>query len=116
MSPCFARVSRLIDSITHRQIGALQAFATGDVNNVGIGSWDRDRSDRLRRLAVEDRVPGASVVIRSPNAAIGCADIKDARLARNTGYRARPAAAEWPDHAPMHFLIEIFRVLLRARC
>jgi hypothetical protein len=73
MSPGLAGVGGFVDSVADRKIGAMQAFAAGDINDVGIGRSDGDGANRLRGLVVEDGRPGAAVVVRLPYAAVDLA-------------------------------------------
>ena len=100
--PGGAGVGGLVDSVADRQIGTMQSFATADVDDVRIRGRDRDRADRAGRLLIEDRLPGAAVVVGLPHSAIHRADVEDIRLAGNAGDRARASAAKWADVAPMH--------------
>ena len=70
MRPGFAGVGRLINAIADGEIGAMQSLAAAYINDVGVGGGHGDGADRLRRLGIEDRVPGAAVVVRFPDAAI----------------------------------------------
>src|SRR5580704_15281674 len=90
----------------------MQPFTARDVNNVVIRRSDGDGADRLTGLLVEDRRPGAAIVVRLPHAAIHRADIEKIRLVRYAGDRPRPASPKRPNHAPAHFLIHALRILL----
>ena len=72
---------------------------------LGSEGAHRDGADRLRRLVVEDRIPGAAVVVRLPDAAVDLPHVEDIGLAGHAGGGARPAAAERADHAPAHLLV-----------
>jgi hypothetical protein len=54
--PGLSRVGRLVDAVTRREIGTLEPFTASDVNDVRIRWREGDRSDRSRRLVVEDGV------------------------------------------------------------
>src|SRR3984885_368132 len=82
----------------------MQPFARGDVNDPRIRRRYRDGTDRLRGLRIEDRYPGAPIVIGFPHAAIDRTRQKRARLARHAGDRTRSATPEWTDQAPFHVL------------
>src|SRR5580692_2785315 len=90
----------------------MQPFAARDVNNIVIRRSNGDGPDRLTGLLVEDRRPGAAIVVRFPHPAIYRADVEKIRLVRYAGDRPRPAASKRPDHAPMHLLIHALRILL----
>src|SRR5690349_11170271 len=102
MRPRLSRVGRLVDSVAHGEIGARESFAGADVQHVGVGRGDRERSNRSGRLIVENRLPGATGIGRLPDAAVADAYIEGVRLAWMPDSRLRPAAAEWPDRAPLH--------------
>src|SRR3954469_6526992 len=108
MRPCFARVGRLVDSIAHRKIRAMQSFAAGDVDDVWIRRGYRNCADRLRGLMVEDWIPGAPVIVRLPHSAVHLSDIENIRLAGNSGGGARASPAEGANHAPVQFLVSVF--------
>src|SRR5579863_7093614 len=90
----------------------MQPLTARHVNNVVIRRSDGDGADRLTGLLVEDRRPGAAVVVRPPHPAIYRADIEKIRLARYASDRPRPSAPKRPNHAPAHFLIHALRILL----
>src|SRR6202041_3530308 len=52
--PTLASVRRPVYSIADRQIGTVQSFAAGHINNVGIRGSYRNRADRLCRLLIKD--------------------------------------------------------------
>src|SRR6202043_3403765 len=63
MRPGFAGVGGFINAVADGEIGTRETFAAGNVNDVGIRRGNRDCPDRLRRLRIEDRPPGAAVII-----------------------------------------------------
>ena len=91
----------------------MQAFAAGDINDVGIRRCYGDGANRLRRFVIEDGRPGAAVVIRLPYAAVDLAYVEDIGLARDASCGAGAASAKRADHAPMEILISILGNLLR---
>src|ERR1700757_755667 len=109
MRPSLAGVGGFVNAITDGKIGTREAFAACDINDIRVRRGDRDCTDRLRGLRIEDRQPSAAVVGGFPNAAIDGADIENVRLARDAGQSARAATAKWPDHAPAQLLIRGFR-------
>src|SRR5205085_11436663 len=113
MLPRPARVGRFVNPITDRKVGALQAFAAADVDDFRVRWRDGNRPDRAGRLIVEDRLPGAPIVVRAPDAAVVDADIKDVRLARHADRADRAPAAMWADAAPLHALIKLLIERLR---
>ena len=89
--PGAAGVGRSVDAVAHREVGALQPLAAADVDDVRIRRRHRDRADRLRRLVVEDGLPGAPVVVGPPDAAVADADVEDIRM--RPARRPGPACA-----------------------
>src|ERR1039458_9918581 len=114
MRPGFSSVSRFVDSIAHGEIGTVQAFAAGYINDVGVRRRYRDGANRLRGFVVEDRSPDAAVVVRLPTAAVDLRHVEAIRLAGNASGGAGAATAKRADHAPVQFLICILGNLLRA--
>ena len=106
--PGLAGVGGLVDAVADGEVGALQAFAAADVDDVRVRRRDRERADRAGRLVVEDRLPGAAVVGRSSRRR-RCTR----RCRRRSAGRRRPAAdlvrppRNGPDGAPAHFLKEL---------
>src|ERR1700730_9312990 len=112
MGPGFSGVSRFVDSIANREVGAMQAFTAGDINDVGIRRSNGDGSDRLGGFVVEDRAPGAAVVVRLPHAAVDLANVENIRLIGNASGGTGAAPAKGTDHAPMEILICVLGNLL----
>src|ERR1700678_560163 len=113
MSPGFARIGGFVDSVADGEIGPVQPFAASNINNVGIGSGYRDGPNGLRRLVIENRIPGAAVIVRLPDSAVDLADVKNVRLGGHAGGSAGTASAKGADHAPVEILISILGNLLR---
>src|SRR5712671_7508713 len=105
MRPGFSGIGGFVDSVAYREIGAMQAFAAGHVNDVWIRGSDGDGADRLRGLMIEDRSPGAAVVVGLPDSAVDLAHVENIRLARNAGGGAGAATTKWSYHPPMQILI-----------
>src|SRR5580658_2933129 len=112
VSPGFSRVRGFVDSVSDREVGAMQAFTAGHVNGIGIGRSYGDGANRLGRLVVEDRRPSAAVVIGLPDSAVDLAHIENIWLAGDAGGGSGAASAKRADHAPMQILISIFWNLL----
>ena len=89
----------------------MQAFAAAHINDVWIGTSNRNGADGLRGLIVENGSPSAAVVIGLPYAAVHGAHIENIRLSGDAGCGARPAAAKRTDHSPVQFLVNILRNL-----
>ncbi len=103
MRPGRTGIDGLVDTVADGEIGTMQPFPAADVDDVGIGRCNDDCADGAGRLMIEDRIPGAPVVVGLPHPAVYRADVEDIRLARNAGEGARAAAAKRPDVAPVHF-------------
>src|ERR1700757_4422092 len=103
MRPGFARVRRFVDTVSDRQIGAVQSLATADVDDVRLRGRDRDGANRARRLIIKDGIPGTPEVGRLPYAAVHGSDVEDVRLAGNAGDGARATSAKRADVAPAEF-------------
>src|SRR4051812_43283772 len=101
MLPGFPRVRRLVNPIAHRQIGPMQSFAARYIDDLAVRRSHGDRADRLCRLAIEYRLPGAAVVVGLPPPAIHLAHVEDIRLAPSPSRRARAPAAKRPHQPPM---------------
>ncbi len=91
----------------------MQAFTAGHINDVGIRLRYCYGANRLGRFVVEDRSPGAAVVVRLPDSSVDLSHIENIRLAGDAGGGSGAASAERADHAPMEILISIFWNLLR---
>ena len=102
LRPCAAGVGGLVDAVTRRQVGPVQAFAAPDVDDVRIGGGHGDRSDGSGGLVVEDRHPGAPGVGRFPDAAVHRRHVEGVRLAPVPGRGHRPAGPMRADVAPFH--------------
>ncbi len=113
MAPGEACVGGFVDSVAHREIGALQAFAAGDINDVGVGRRDGECADGAGGLAVEERVPGAAGVGGFPDTAVVGADVENVGLRRYAGGGDGASAAERSDVAPAEAGVEVGRELLR---
>src|SRR5665213_2146736 len=79
----------------------MQAFTAGYVDNVAVGGSDGDGSNGLRGLFVENRIPGAAVIIAFPHPAVYLADVKDIRLLNHAGCGAGASAAKGTDETPV---------------
>ena len=112
MSPGFSGVGGFINSVADGKVGAMQAFAAGDINNVGIGWSYGDGADRLRGFVIEDGIPGAAVVVGLPDSAVDLAHVENVWLAGNAGGGAGAASAKRADHAPVQLLICVLGNLL----
>ena len=98
--PGAARVVRSEEAFADGEIRPLQPFAARDVDDVRVRRRDGDGANRLRRLLVEDRRPGLTVVRSLPDAAVVRADVEHVRLLGHACGADGPAAAKRPDVAP----------------
>ena len=100
MRPGPACVVGFINAVADRKIGALEAFAAADVDDVCIRRSDRDGADGTTGLIIEDGLPGSAEVGGLPHAAIDHANVKEIWLTGNAGASASAAAAQWSDGSP----------------
>src|ERR1700721_3716532 len=112
MRPGFPCIGGFVDAVADRKVGAGEAFAACNINDVRVRRSDGDGADRLRRLRIEDRRPGATVVIGFPYATVDSANVKDSRLTCDASECASAATSERADHTPAHFSISAFGILL----
>ena len=112
--PGLARVGGFVDAVADGEVRALQAFAAGHINDVGVGGSHRDGADGTGGLAVEDRRPGAAVVVGFPDAAVDLAHVEQVGLAGHAGGGARAAATEGTDVPPTQIAEDIGGELLGA--
>src|SRR5579864_9538758 len=91
VSPSFARVSGPVNAVANGKIRPLQTLPAGRVDQVRVRWRDRYSANGLRGLFVEDRVPGAAVIVRFPNSSVHLRHVKEIGPAGNTRGRARPA-------------------------
>ncbi len=103
VGPGLAAIGGLVDAIADGEVRAMQPFAAADVNDLRVGRRDNDGADRAGRLLIENRLPGAAVVRRLPDAAVDRADVEDVRLAGNSCQGASASAAKGANIAPTHF-------------
>src|SRR2546421_2797186 len=101
MRPGLPRIDRFVDAVSYRKVRTLQSFTAANINNIRIGSRDRDASNGAGWLVVKYRRPRAAVVISLPNAAVDLSNVEDVRLRWHTGDRARAASAKWANAAPV---------------
>ena len=106
MGPGFAGVGGFVDAVADGEIGADDAGAGADVDDVGVGGRYGDGADGAGGFAVEEGDPGGTVVGGAPDAAVIEADIEDVGLAGDAGEGAGAAGARWADGAPVHLRIE----------
>src|SRR6185436_6791638 len=95
-------IGGFVDAVAHGEVGADDPGSRANVDDIRVGRSDGDRPDGPGRLIVEDRLPGRTVVGRSPDAAVVEADVEHVRLAGHAGQGARAAASCRTDLAPVH--------------
>ncbi len=105
--PRLAGVRRFVHPVAHRQVGPDDPRSRTHVNHIWIRLRYRNRSNRPRRLFVEQRLPRRTEIRRSPYSAVVKADIKDVGLTGNSGQRPRPPRSHRPDGSPVHFGIQL---------
>src|ERR1700693_3433717 len=108
MGPRFAGVGGFVNPIAHREIGPMQALTATDINDVGIGRGNGDRSNRLRAFVIEDGIPSPPIVVRFPTPAIYLPDVKHIRLAWNFRSGASASATKRANHSPTQILVSVF--------
>jgi hypothetical protein len=104
--PRLAAVGRFEDPVADAEIGSVQALAGADVEDVRMRRADGYVSYGAGGRIVEDRPPGATVVIGLPDPATMNAGIEDARLAGNADSADRAAGTKRPDEPIVKVLVE----------
>ena len=110
MRPRRAGVGGLVHAVAGGQVGADDAAAAPDIDDVRVGRRHGDRADRAGGLVVEDRHPVGAVVGGAPHAAVVEADVEHVGLAGHAVEGARAPGAGRTDRAPVHVAIEIRRL------
>ncbi len=103
VGPCRATVRGFIDTVSDREIGPMQPFTAGDVDDVRIGRRDLEGPNRASGFVIEDRRPRAAEIRCLPYPTIHCADVEDIRLARHARDCAGAAAAKRANISPVQF-------------
>ena len=80
--PIFAAIGGSINAVTPIGGIAIVRFAGADPNRIGIRWRNGDSANGERRLLVENRIEGYTVVIRFENAAVSEADVENKWIAR----------------------------------
>jgi len=115
--PARAPIGRLEDAIADRQVRPVKSLAGADIDDVGMRRRHRHIAHRTGGRIVEDRVPGATEVVRLPDAAVVHADVEDVGLRRDPNATDRTAGAEGSDRAVPQLLVQsrVHRGLLGRR-
>ena len=85
--PGLAGIGGLVDPVADRDVAADPCFPCAGPHDVGVGRGDGERTDRLHRLVIEDRLPVHAAVGGFPDAARGRPGVVDALVARDAGDR-----------------------------
>src|SRR5258708_7178095 len=80
MTPVLAAIVRFVHAVADGEVGTLESFAATNVEDVGVGGRDRDGANGAGRLLVEERLPGAAIVVGLPDAAVVHANEKNVGL------------------------------------
>jgi hypothetical protein len=105
MGPALAAIHRLENAIAGAEIGTVQAFACADIDHIGMRRRHGDIAYRTSGCRIEDRAPGAAVIIGLPDPAIVDAHEEDIRLAGNPDGAHGTAGAKRPDKPVAQALI-----------
>src|SRR6266508_6762748 len=115
MRPGVTGIVGPVHAVAGREIGADDAGAGTDVDDVGCRGRDGDRADRAGRFVVEERLPVVAVVGRTPDAAVVESDVKSGGLAGSRSHGAPAAGPEGTDRAPTEGGAEVGSLWSRAR-
>src|SRR5262249_37194222 len=96
-----AGVGGLVDAVAWHDVAANVRLTGPDVDHVGVGRGDGDRTDGRDRLVVEDRFPVQAAVTRFPDAAGGGGGVIGERIAGYAGRPGPPAAGRRSDVAEL---------------
>ena len=92
LRPRLAGVGRLVDAVAHHvHVADRPGFTGAGPHDIRIAWRDRERTDRLRGLVVERRLPRQPAVGGFPHATGRRARVIDAGLAGDTGRRRDPS-------------------------
>ena len=113
--PRLARVEGLVDALADRDVAANLAFTRTGPDRIRIGSRNRQRTDRLDRLAVEHRLPIDAGVDGLVDASRRRADVVDVWVAGHAcgGREAITFRADEPPMQPPVDIAAYGRRLLR---
>ena len=102
VGPGLARVGGLVDAVAGGEVGAGEAFAAADVDDVGIGGSDGDGADGAGGFVVPEAVPGLAGVGGLEDASAYSADVEGGGLGGDAGEGAGAAGAHGADLSPAH--------------
>ena len=95
-----AAIVRAEDAVTGNDVVARLRLARARIDHFRVGGRDRDRADRSRGPALENRRPRAAGVLGLPDASARRAEIERVGLIRNPLGAGPPPGPERPDVAP----------------
>lgn len=101
MGPGLAGVSGFVNAIADGEIRPMQPFAAADVNDIGIRRRDGNRADGAGGFVIKDRLPGAPIIVRLPDAAVADANIEDAGFIRHAADGTSASATVGADVSPL---------------
>ena len=102
MQPRLALVRGLVEAVANCQVGADDAGARADVDDLGIRRRDGNGANRPGALAIEQRHPVGAVVGGAPDAAVVEAGVEGVGLAGHARDRARTPGARRANVSPPH--------------
>ena len=109
MLPGRSTIGGTVNAVSPLRRIAIGRFAGADPHDIGITRRDRDCTDRLHRLFVEDRIETYAVVTRLKQTAGRKPDKKDRRIARiERDVRNPTAHGGWPNRSRLKILEQDF--------
>ena len=107
MLPALACIGGFKNSLANSQVRAVKPLARSDIHDVGIGGRHCDVANGAGGFAIENRAPGAAIVVCLPNATVVHPHVKNIRLRWHTHGTYGAARPERADHAPTEVLIMV---------
>src|SRR6185312_10044541 len=98
--PCGAAVLAAVDAIAGGEIGADVRLAGANVDDVGVGRRNGQRSNGSDGLVVEDGLPHHARIRGLPHATIHAAKVEGAVAARDAADGNNASSAERADQTP----------------
>src|ERR1700738_4737510 len=97
--PGFSRVDGFVHTVSADDVAANAGFPSADIDRVGIGFGNGERTDRRRGglLLVKDGFPIEAAIRGLPDAARNAAKIVSVVLANHARDSENPSAAKGPD-------------------
>ena len=100
--PGFAAVGGFVNAVADREVGAHEAFAGADIDDVRVGGRHGNGSDGTGGLLVKQGLPGSAGIVRLPDSSVDGADEKGVRLGRHARHGTGATRAQRTDSAPLH--------------